>query len=227
MRPAKRSTLLAIAGATLAPAAHAQFGGGRNRAPANSQESAPLAKSDAERTALAVLEDIDRRQRYLNVSRDDGRLLRILVETSGAKHVVEIGTSTGYSGLWMALGLRATGGRLTTLEIDAGRAATAAENFKRAGLDDRVTIVRGDAHAEVERLRGPIDLVFIDADKEGYPHYFAKVAPLVRPGGLVVADNMVRPPADPAYVRAITTDADFETVFVNTASGFGVTLKKG
>ncbi len=198
---------------------------GRGRSPPT--EAPPVPKHEVERVALEVLDDIDRRQRYLNVGREDGRLLRILTEATGAKHAVEVGTSTGYSGIWIALGLRATGGRLTTYEIDAERAAVAQENFKRAGFDDRVTVVRGDAHVEIQKLQGPIDIAFIDADKEGYPDYLEKLAPLVRAGGLIIADNMSRPAPDPRYVRAVTTDPRFDTVFLNMhASGLGVTLKK-
>jgi caffeoyl-CoA O-methyltransferase len=140
---------------------------------------------------------------------------------------VEIGTSNGYSGIWLALALRATGGRLTTYEIDARRAALARDNFRRAGVDHLVTLVEGDAHIEVTKLREPIDLLFLDADKGGYLDYLTKLLPLVRPGGLIVAHNMRSPAPDPRYVKAITSNPDLETVFLNMHSaGVGVTLKK-
>jgi predicted O-methyltransferase YrrM len=192
-------------------------------------EGPPLPRSDAERRILAVLDDLDRNQRSgnMNVPVEDGRLLRVLVESINAKHVVEIGTSNGYSGIWLGLALRATGGKLTTYEIDARRAALARDNFKRAGVDRLVALVEGDAHVEVTRLREPIDLLFIDADKEGYLDYLNKLLPLVRPGGLIVAHNMRAPAPDPRYVRAITTNPDVETVFLNMhAAGVAVTLKK-
>ncbi len=187
----------------------------------------PLARDAFENNVLKVLEDIDRNQRYLNIDRDDGRMLRIQVESMGAKNVVELGTSTGYSALWMALGLKATGGRLTTYEIDAERAQAARANFKRAGLEDRINVVLGDAHVEVKKQQGPVDLVFIDADKEGYVLYLKALLPLVRPGGLIVADNMIRPTPDPAFVRAITTDPALDTVFLSTSAGMALTVKKG
>jgi len=215
------TTALAFAVLFAAQQACAQVGG---RA---AKEGPPMAKSAAEQRALEVLDDIDRNQHYLNVPREDGRLLRILAESTGAKHAVELGTSTGYSGIWLALGLRATGGRLTTFEIDARRAAMARENFKRAGVDDLVTVIIGDAHVEVTKLKAPIDLVFIDADKEGYLDYLRKLAPLVRPGGVIAAHNMRSPPPDPQFVSAITTNPDLETVFLNMHdAGVGVTLKK-
>ena len=190
-------------------------------------ERAPLAASADERRILGVIEDIYRTQRYLNVPQADGRLLRILAESAGAKHMVELGTSTGASGLWLLLALRRTGGRLTTYDIDAGRNAIARENFTRAGVANLVTAVLGDAHVEIEKLQQPIDLLFIDADKEGYPDYLRKLAPRVRPGGLIVAHNMASPPPDPRYVEAVTTDPAYDTVFLNMSeAGVGVTLKK-
>jgi len=212
----------AAAAAALAPgAAMAQRSG---RPPPTT--APPLARDPFENNVLKVLEDIDRNQRYLNIDRDDGRLLRIHVESIGAKNIVELGTSTGYSTLWMALGLKATGGRLVTYEIDRERADAARANFKRAGLDDRITLVLGDAHVEVKKQQGPVDLVFIDADKDGYVLYLKALLPLVRPGGLIIADNMIRPSPDPAFVRAITTDPALETVFLSTSTGMALTVKK-
>jgi predicted O-methyltransferase YrrM len=196
---------------------------------AQTLEGPPMPKSDAERRILGVLDDLDRNRRAgnMNVPVEDGRLLRVLAESTGAKRVVEIGTSNGYSGLWLCLALRATGGTLTTYEIDRGRAALARDNFKRAGVDRLVTLVEGDAHVEVGKRKEPIDLLFVDADKEGYLDYLNKLLPLMRPGGLIVAHNMRSPAPDPRYVRAITTNPDLETVFLNMhAAGVGVTLKK-
>jgi len=196
---------------------------------AQTLEGPPAPKSDAERRILAVLDDLDRNQRWgnMNVPVQDGRLLRVLAESVNATHVVEIGTSNGYSGLWLCLALRATGGKLTTYEIDRRRAALARDNFKRAGVDQLVTLVEGDAHVEVPKRSEPIDLLFIDADKEGYLDYLNKLLPLVRPGGLIVAHNMRSPAPDPRYVKAITTNPDLETVFLNMhAEGVGVTLRK-
>ena len=187
----------------------------------------PLAASAAEQRILAVLDDIYRNHRYLSVPEEDGRLLRILAESIGAKQVVELGTSTGYSGLWLLLALARTGGRLTTFEIDRGRHQMARENFARARVEKLVTPVLGDAHSGIARLKEPIDLLFIDADKEGYPDYLQKLAPLVREGGLIVAHNMASPPPDPRYLEAVTANPAYETVFINMHdAGIGVTLKK-
>jgi predicted O-methyltransferase YrrM len=163
---------------------------------------------------------------YLNVPTEDGRMLRLLAEAAGAKSIVEVGTSTGYSGLWLCLALEATGGRLTTFEIDAGRAAIARKHFQQAGVDRMVTIVQGDAHENVAKLKGPIDVVFIDADKEGYEDYLGKLLPLVRPGGLILAHNMNPSQSGSGYGKAVTTNPDLETVFYLEGGGLAVTLKK-
>jgi len=192
-------------------------------------ETSPTGKSEAETRILTVLDEMDREERggMMNVPPKDGRLLRLLAEATGARHVVELGTSNGYSGIWWCLALKTTGGRLTTFEIDAQRAALARVNFKRAGVDGLVTLVEGDAHKNVTALRDPIDIVFIDADKEGYSDYLNKLLPLVRPGGLIVAHNITRGMADPGYVRAITTNPAIETVFLSQdTGGISVTLKK-
>lgn len=192
-------------------------------------ESSPLARDEAEKKVLDVLDDMDRNQRQgmMSVPRDDGRFLRVLTESLAARNVVEIGTSHGYSAIWLCLALRATGGRLTTFEIDAQRAELARKNFQRAGLDKLVTLIEGDAHQEVKQLKDPIDILFLDADKQGYIDYLEKLLPLVRPGGLIVAHNMDARQADPRYVKAITTNPELETLFVNVgASGIGLTLKK-
>jgi predicted O-methyltransferase YrrM len=194
-----------------------------------SLERAPLARSEAEERILDVLNDLVRNQRRgnMNVPVEDGRLLRLLAESMVAKHVVEIGTSNGYSGIWLSLALRTTGGKLTTYEIDPRRAALARENFKRAGVEEIVTLVQGNAHEEVSKLKSSIDILFLDADKAGYVDYLEQLLPRVRPGGLIVAHNMRRPAADPAYLEAVTTNPDLETIFLNMhLAGVGVTLKK-
>ncbi|MBP8911368.1 MAG: O-methyltransferase [Phycisphaerae bacterium] len=192
------------------------------------QSEPPLAKTQAEKTILAVLDEMDRTQRggNMNVPVEDGRLLRILAESIGAKHIVEIGTSNGYSGIWQCLALKAPGGKLTTFEIDARRAAMARENFKKADVEDLVTLIEGDAHEKVAQVKGPIDIVFLDADKEGYLDYLNKLLPKVRPGGLIIGHNINPGQSDPEFIKAITTNPDLETLILNHTGGISVTLKK-
>jgi caffeoyl-CoA O-methyltransferase len=222
-----RAALGIIIAVLLATGVYAQ--GQRPADGGNLFASMARAKSDKEQKILDVLKDIGSNQRKGNllVPDDDGRILRLLAESLGAKHVVEIGTSVGFSGTWFCLALQQTGGKLTTYEIDADRAAKARENFKRAGVDGIVTLVEGDAHEEVKKLKEQIDILFLDADKQGYLDYLEKLLPLVRPGGLIIAHNMTKSMADPRYVKAITTNPDLETLFMNMEkSGMGVTLKK-
>ena len=99
--------------------------------------------------------------------------------------------------------------------------------IERAGLDGIITIVMGDAHETVMKLKDPIDLLFLDADKEGYLDYLNKLLPLVRPGGLIVAHNINQRQAHPPFIKAITSRPDLETVFLNLeTSGISVTMKK-
>ena len=186
-------------------------------------EKLTVPKNDNEKKILGILDDIRATQSYRNVPPEDGRLLRVLAESMNAKNVIEIGTSTGYSTIWMGLALQKTGGKLTTYEIDAGRAATARANFKRAGMADIITLVEGDAHEKVTSLKDPIDIIFLDADKDGYVDYLNKLLPLVRPGGLVIAHNITPRMADPKYMEAITTNPNLETI---VRSGVSLTLKK-
>jgi predicted O-methyltransferase YrrM len=151
----------------------------------------------------------------------------MLAETVGARRVIEIGTSTGESAIWLALALRSTGGRLLTHEIDAGRAEIARRNFKKAGVEDIITVIEGDAHETVKQHTEPIDILFLDADKEGYIDYLNKLMPLLRPGGLVIAHNMNTRQADPRYVKAITENPKLETlILLKEGTGVSVTLKK-
>lgn len=199
----------------------------RDRGPATELDAPPVPGSEAETKILATLKEMQQGSRYLNVSNTDGRLLRMLAESANAKTIVEIGTSTGESGMWFALALRSTGGHLFTHEIDEGRAKTAQDNFQKAGVQDLVTVIQGDAHETVKQHKDPIDILFLDADKEGYIDYLEKLLPLIRPGGLVIAHNMNARQADPNYVKAITTDPELETlILLREGTGVGVTLKK-
>ncbi len=196
----------------------------------NSGKNESLARTEAETKILSVLKELYESDRLgmWNVTPEDGRLLRVLTEATGAKNVVEVGTSNGYSAIWFCLALRATGGKLTTHEIDARRVAMARENFERAGVSDMVTLIEGDAHQTVTKLKEPIDILFLDADKAGYLDYLNKLLPLVRPGGLILAHNtsdlgsMMQD-----YLKAVTTNPELETIFLHEQDmGISVTLKK-
>ena len=217
-------SILIVLGILLSSAlAQRRFGGGATREGDTQLEKPPVPKDDNEKKILGILGDILATQSYRNVPPEDGRLLRIIAESMNAKNIIEIGTSTGYSAIWMGMALQKTGGKLTTYEIDAGRAATARANFKRAGMADIITLVEGDAHEKITSLKDPIDIIFLDADKDGYTDYLNKLLPLVRPGGLIIAHNITPRMADPKYTEAITMNPKLETI---VRGGVGLTLKK-
>lgn len=139
-----------------------------------------------------VLDDVRGKDTgQLAVSVEDGRFLRLLVAATGATRVLEIGGASGYSAIWIGLGLRDTGGKLTTIEYDPARAKALSENIKRAGLSDIVTVLSGDAFAHIPKLAGEFDFVFLDAWKRDYKKFFDTVAPRLAPGGLLLAHNVV------------------------------------
>ena len=127
----------------------------------------------------------------LAVSEEDGRFLRVLVAARSAKSVLEIGAASGYSGIWLGLGARESGGRVVALEYDTQRAKEAASNIRAAGLDAVVEVVQGDAFAVIPRLPGTFDFVFLDAWKPDYKKFFDLVFPRRAPGGVFVAHNVV------------------------------------
>ena len=219
----KRNIGVFVAIITLCACASAQRRGGRDVAPGSDQYP-PVPRTESETRMLAAIDGAAQAGAlYANVPAADGRMLRLLAEAVNAKHVVEIGTSTGLSGLWFCMALEKTGGKLTTFEYDPARAATAKKHFKQAGVDRLVTVVEGDAHQTITRLKESVDVVFIDADKDGYVDYLNKLLPLVRPGGLVLAHNVNMVPD---YVKLVTGNAGLETVFYMQGGGLAVTLKK-
>ena len=143
------------------------------------------------RERTAALGDIA----VMQISPDQGALMTMLTRLVGARRAIELGTFTGYSAICIARGL-ADGGKLLACELDPERAATAEANFQEAGVADRIEILLGPAEDTLDRLIGegtePLDLAFIDADKTGYPGYYESCLRLVRPGGLIVIDNVLR-----------------------------------
>jgi predicted O-methyltransferase YrrM len=219
----KKNILLLCVALILGASLIAQRRSGGRVAPAD-EASPPLGRTPTEKKVLETIGEIVKAgDLYANVPAADGRMLRILTEAVNAKTVIEVGTSTGISGLWFCLALEKTGGKLTTFELDKTRASLARKHFKQAGVDGRVTLVEGDAHKNLTALRDPVDVVFIDAEKDGYVDYLNKLLPLVRPGGLILAHNtnMI-----PEYMKVVTSSPDMDTVVYTTGGGMAVTLKK-
>lgn len=188
----------------------------------------PQPRDEAEKRIIAVMEDMYAKQSrgMGNILPEDGRLLRMLTETLGVRHAVELGTANGYSSLWFCLALRSTSGKLTTHEVDPKRITLAKENFQRAGVENLVTLVEGDAHETVQMLAAPIDVVLLDAEKEGFPDYLAKLLPRIRIGGLIIAhDSSGQAHMMHDYFQAVVSNPDLETVFVD-ASRWGMCITR-
>jgi len=178
--------------------------------------------------ALKVLQQIKSADKdLLAVSEEDGRFLRAMVVSKGAKRVLEIGAADGYSAIWIGLGLRETGGRLTTIEYDPGRARGAADNLRRAGLADIVTVIPGDAFAQIPKLAGTVDLVFLDAWKRDYKRFLDLMLPRLEPRGVFLAHNVVNKESEMRdFLDAISNDARLVTSIVKPGSeGMSVTVK--
>ena len=187
---------------------------------------APSSVDPAVARLLAAIRAADTGQ--LAVSEEDGRFLRVLVSATNARQVLEIGAASGYSAIWLGLGLRQTGGRLVTIEYDPIRAAEAAANIKKAGLSDIVHVVAGDAFKEIPKVPGEFDLVFLDAWKPDYRRFFDLVFPRVKPGGLFLAHNVINKKSEmPDFLTVIETHPQAITTTVSPGhEGISMTLKK-
>jgi len=164
----------------------------------------------------------------LAVSEEDGRFLRVLIATSKAKRALEIGGASGYSAIWIGMGLRETGGTLVTMEYDPTRAKELADNVKRAGLSDIVTVVPGDAFAHLPTLSGSFDFVFLDAWKKDYKRFLDLMLPRLNKGGVFVAHNVVNKKSEMGdFLDAIwKTPALWTTIVSPSSEGMSVSVKK-
>jgi predicted O-methyltransferase YrrM len=197
---------------------------------ASSSRARPAGQAgpDLDRKVQAFLDRHAGRWHDLNVPESDGRILYDLVLKNKYTRALEIGTSTGHSGIWIAWALSKTGGRLITVEIDEGRHAQAVANFREAGLDGLIDARLADAHELVAALPGPFDFVFCDADKDWYKNYFMAVLPKLTIGGCFAAHNvspgMKRGGLGAAsFVEHVLSLPFLETAFV-PASGAGMSV---
>jgi len=163
----------------------------------------------------------------LAVSEEDGRFLRVLVSTRSAKSILEIGAASGYSGIWLGLGARESGGRVVAIEYDPTRAKEAAANVRLAGLTDVVQVIHGDAFKEIPKLQGTFDLVFLDAWKPDYKKFFDMVFPRLTAGGIVAAHNVVNKKSEmEPFLRTVQTHPGLFTTIVSPSSeGISISYK--
>ncbi len=174
-----------------------------------------------------LLDEMEARgPQYWSVPRKDGEFIHLLVKATHATRILELGTSHGFSAIWIGLALEENGGNLTTIEIDRERHELARRHIAEAGLSHRVNLIRADAHAEVPRLQGAFDFVFIDADKEGQVDYFNKLYPKkIIPGGMILVHNAIRQAgAMRDYLDMIRKHPDFDTVIVSATMDDGFCL---
>ncbi len=185
----------------------------------------PTAQTPDVQNILTEIKSRDKGQ--LAVSEEDGRFLRLMVASSGAKRALEIGGASGYSAIWIGMGLRQTGGQLVTIEYDPARAKELAENVRRAGLSDIVQVVAGDAFARIPQVQGTFDFVFLDAWKRDYKRFFDLVYPRLNRHGLFIAHNVVNKRDEMKnFLKTITTHPNAWTTIVSpSGEGMSVSYK--
>lgn len=183
---------------------------------------------DLDQRVRAFLDDRTGQWRDMNVPEADGRILHDLIVERGFTRALEIGTSTGHSGIWIAWALSKTGGKLITIEIDERRYREALRNFEKAGLSEYIDARLADAHQLVPELEGPFDFVFSDADKNWYANYFHAVYPKLEDGGCFTAHNVTgrRQPGIREFLEALDETPGLETEIVRASrAGISVSCK--
>lgn len=164
------------------------------------------------------------RWRDMNVPASDGQLLYDIIVENNYKSAVEIGTSTGHSGIWIAWALSKTGGKLITIEIDERRHKEALANFEAAGVADYVDARLADAHTLVPQLKGPFDFVFSDADKDWYTNYFKALDPKLVVGGCYTTHNISQR-SNYSYYRFLQSLPNYNTTLNTRGSGMSISYK--
>jgi len=180
------------------------------------------------------LNDHSRQWYDMNIPWVDGQLLYDLIIKGNYKSALEIGTSTGHSGIWIAWALSKTGGKLITIEIDEARYKTAIENFKKAGLSEYIDARLADAHKLVKELKGPFDFVFSDADKEWYKNYFIDLDPKLKVGGCFTAHNISERgrggyggySGQANFLEYVRSLKNYETTVNSAGGGVSISYKK-
>jgi predicted O-methyltransferase YrrM len=169
----------------------------------------------------------ERPRRMLNITRDTGEFLAVLVRATLARRVLEIGTSNGYSTLWLASAARAIGGSVTTVEFSDYKVGLASKNFHRSGLAAYISLVHDDATRVLERsVDSAFDFIFLDSERPEYPGWWPNLRRVLRPGGLLVADNAISHPREMApFVALVEADASFTISLVPVGNGEFMAVK--
>jgi predicted O-methyltransferase YrrM len=169
----------------------------------------------------------ERPRRMLNITRDTGEFLAVLVRATAALRVLEIGTSNGYSTLWLAAAARAIGGSVTTVEVAEYKIGLATTNFARCGLSPFIKLVHDDAGRLLQRSDpGAYDLIFLDSERPEYPGWWPHIRRVLRPGGLLIVDNAISHVDQMApFVALVTSDPQFATSLVPVGNGEFLAVK--
>ena len=183
-----------------------------------------------DKTTENILTNLEKTQKnFWNISRVTGEFLYTLIQAANCKNALEIGTSNGYSGIWLAKGLKETGGKLTTIEFYEKRQSIAIENFKICGVDDIIKPVQGSACDILEALDSgeKFDFIFIDANKREYVKYFELIKPHLLPKAMIVADNIISHAEKvQTFIDAVDSDNDFQYTILEVQGGI-LTAYKG
>ena len=173
--------------------------------------------------------EIDRKRKMLNLEPATAELLHILVRATHRHSILEIGTSNGYSTIWLAHAMRAgSNGRLISIERNPAKLEMARENLQRAGLLNSVTLLEGEASETVKTLEGPFDCVFFDADRISAPKQLEILMPKLQPDVLLLADNVLSHPEEVAdYLSAVSRLADLSSVTVPVGKGLNIAYRQG
>ncbi len=167
-----------------------------------------------------------RRDKLLNLEPDTAHLISLLVRSSGCRSILEIGTSNGYSTIWLAWAARFTSGHVTSIERDPAKQAMADANLRRAGLRDSITLLSGEGTELVRSLPGPFDCVFFDADRTSAPDQLALLLPKLSPGVLLLADNVLSHPDEIApYLAAVAALPGFDHMVVPVGKGLSLAYR--
>jgi predicted O-methyltransferase YrrM len=170
----------------------------------------------------------ERSRRMLNITRDTGEFLSVLVRAAAARRILEIGTSNGYSTLWLAEAARATGGTVTTVELSEYKTGLAASTFARSGLGSLISLVHDDAGRLLQRTgEGSFDFIFLDSARAEYAGWWPQLRRVLRPGGLLVADNAISHREQMApFAALVTADPLFTTSLVAVGKGEFLAVKQ-
>ena len=169
----------------------------------------------------------ERPRKMLNITRDTGEFLAVLVRATLARRVLEIGTSNGYSTLWLASAARSIGGSVTTVEQSPYKIDLASKNFARSGMGAYITQIHDDAGSVLERTAdGAFDMIFLDSERPEYPGWWPNLRRVLRPGGLLVVDNATSHPVEIApFIALVKADAEFVTSLVPVGNGEFLAVK--